>query len=107
MAELEPGHPDELLQLLRNIFQQAHASEGELLPHGIDPLEWAARRFIESWRKPTHEAIESIEGCINRALNLCYSGGSLDEIKNELETARQTIGEDLRDELGLYEWNNE
>ncbi len=107
MAELEPGHPDELVKTLTNWLRQAHAAEGTLLPVGIDPVEWAVRRFIESWRRPAKAAIESIEASLHRAMTLCDSGESFAEIKEELDTARQTLGESLRGELGLYDWNEE
>jgi hypothetical protein len=40
-------------------------------------------------------------------MTLCDSGASFAEIKEELDTACQTLGESLRDELGLYDWNKE
>ena len=68
MAELEPGHPDELVRNLRNWLREANDPIGTL-PEGMDATEWAVRRFIDAWS--------------------------------------QTLQEDLRDHLGLYEWNNE
>jgi hypothetical protein len=50
MAELEPGNPDELCQMLVNWLNQANDSSGTLLPVGISPTEWAVRQFIKAWR---------------------------------------------------------
>jgi hypothetical protein len=38
MAELEPGHPDELVQTLRNWLQEANSPVGTL-PEGMDAVE--------------------------------------------------------------------
>jgi hypothetical protein len=107
MAELESGHPDELVQTLSNWLRQSQSLEGELLPSGIDRIEWAVRRFIDSWKGPARTAIEAIEDSLRRAMALCDSKASLDEIRKELEIARQELGVSLREELGLYEWNKE
>jgi hypothetical protein len=107
MVEFEPGHPDELVQTLTNWLRQAQAPEGTLLPLGITPVEWAVRRFIDSWKRSARTAIDSVEESLHRAIVLCDSGASLSAVKNELESARQELGETLRDELGLYEWNKE
>jgi hypothetical protein len=107
MAELEPGHPDELVQAMTNWLRQSQSAEGELLPAGIEPIEWAVRRFIDSWKGSARVAVESVERSIHRAIGLCDSGASLAEISKELEIARQELGVSLRDELGLYEWNKE
>jgi hypothetical protein len=105
MAELEPGHPDELTKLLKNWLQQAHDPVGSL-PEGADPVEWAIRRFIDSWKRPIRSSVEVIEECLNSALELCNAGDS-EGAKVEIEGALQLVRESLRDELGLYEWNEE
>lgn len=106
MAELEPGHPDELVQALRNWLREANLPLGTL-PEGMDAVEWAVRRFIDYWKKPIRNAIESIEESLYRAMQLCDSRAPLPEIKNEIDMARQILQEDLRDDLGLYDWNKE
>jgi hypothetical protein len=105
MAELEPGHPDELTKLLKNWLQQTDDPIGSL-PEGTDPVEWAIRRFIDSWKKPIRSTIEVIEECLNSALELCDAGDSA-EARAEIDSALQLVRESLRDELGLYEWNEE
>ena len=106
MAELEPGHPDELVQILRNWLREAESPIGTL-PGGMDAAEWAVRRFIATWKSPARNAVESVEESLNRAMSLCDSGSPLAEIKNEIDLARQTLQEDLRGHLGLYDWNKE
>lgn len=106
MAELEPGHPDELVKVLRNWLREAHSPLGTL-PDGMDVVEWAVRRFIDYWKTPACNAIEGIEESLYRAMELCDSGAPLSEIKSEIDLARQTLQEDLRDHLGLYDWNKE
>lgn len=106
MAEMEPGHPDELVQILRNWLRESHSPEGTL-PEGMDAVEWAVRRFIDTWKTLARSAIESVEESLNQAMALCESGASLSEIKNEIDMARQILQEDLRDHLGLYDWNKE
>jgi hypothetical protein len=105
MAELEPGHPDELVRMLKNSLQQAQDPIGSL-PEGTDPVEWAIRRFIASWKGPIRSSIEVIVECLNSALELCEAGDAKGAMV-EIESARQLIGESLRDELGLYEWNKD
>jgi hypothetical protein len=106
MAEMEPGHPDELVQILRNWLREANSSLGTL-PEGMDAVEWAVRRFIDYWKTPARSAIESIEESLYRAMGLCDSGAPISEIEDEIDLARQTLQEDLRDHLGLYDWNKE
>lgn len=106
MAELEPGHPDELVQVLRNWLREANSPIGAL-PAGMDAVEWAVRRFIDSWKTPIRDAIEGIEESLYRAMELCDSGAPFSEIKSEIDSARQILQEDLRDHLGLYDWNKE
>jgi hypothetical protein len=106
MAEMEPGHPDELVQALRNWLREAKSPIGAL-PEGMDAVEWAVRRFIDYWKTPMRNAIESIEESLYRAMELCDAGAPLPEIKSEIDLARQTLQEDLRDHLGLYDWNKE
>ncbi len=66
-----------------------------------------ARQFIRYWKDPVRRAIESIEESLQQAMALCDSGASLNEVKMEIDHARSTLQEDLRDHLGLYEWNKE
>lgn len=106
MAELEPGHPDELARTLRNRLREAHDPLGSL-PAGTDPVEWAVRRFIDTWKDEARLAIEGVEESLSRADALCDSQASYDEIKCEIDAARQTLREDLREHLGLYDWNKE
>jgi hypothetical protein len=105
MAELEPGHPDELTRTLRNWLREAESAIGSL-PVGTDPVEWAVRRFIASWSGPVRETIEQIEDCLDSALKLC-SEGKVQEALVEIDSARQLVEESLRDDLGLYPWNKE
>src|SRR5262245_25945165 len=106
MAELEPGHPDELVQALRNWLREANSPIGAL-PEGMDAVEWAVRQFIHYWKIPARNAIEAVEESLYRAMALCDSGASLPEIKGEIDLARQTLQEGLRDHLGLYDWNKD
>lgn len=105
MAELEPGHPDELVQTLRNWLNEANSPIGSL-PEGTDPVEWAVRRFIASWQGPVRGGIEFIEESLQAAL-AALEAGDLDKARSEIESARQSIGETVRDHLGLYEWNKD
>lgn len=106
MAELESGHPDELVQRFRNWLREANSPIGTL-PEGTDAIEWAVRRFIDSWKNPARRAIERVEENLCRATILCESGAPLSEIKSEVDLARQALQEDLRDHLGLYDWNKD
>jgi hypothetical protein len=106
MAELEPGHPDELLRTLRNWLNQAQSPLGSF-PSGTDPLDWVVRQFIDGWREPARDAIDSIEQSLNEAMALCDSGAAPSAIKAQIDIARQTLQEDLRDHLGLYDWNKD
>ena len=106
MVEPEPGHPDELVQALRNWLREANSPIGAL-PEGMDAVEWAVRRFIDHWKTPARRAIEGVEESLYRAMALCDAGAALPEIKSEIDLARQTLQEDLRDHLGLYDWNKE
>lgn len=106
VVELEPGHPDELVQTFRNWLNEAQSPIGTL-PDGMDAVEWAVRRFISTWSSPARNAIDSIENTLSRAASLCDSNSPLAEIKTVIDVARQTLQEDLRDHLGLYNWNKE
>ena len=105
MAELEPGHPDELVQTLRNWLREASSPIGSL-PEGTDPVEWAVRRFIASWQGPVRATIERIEECLQAAVAACQAGDP-DKARLEIESAQQLVGESLRNDPGLYEWNKE
>jgi hypothetical protein len=104
MAEMEPGHPDELTEILKNWLREAQSPIGSL-PEGTDPVEWAVRRFIATWKKSARLTIEAIEECLESAQTMCDSGQPAETIKAEIDMARQFFQEDLRDHLGLYEWN--
>ncbi|HZT08896.1 MAG TPA: hypothetical protein VFC51_17870 [Chloroflexota bacterium] len=106
MGEREPGHPDELVAALRNWLREANASIASL-PEGMDAAEWAVRRFIDSWKTLARNALEGVEENLYRAMALCDSGAPLAEIQSEIDLARQTLQVDLRDDLGLYDWNKE
>lgn len=105
MAELEPGHPDELRQMLTNWLKLAHDPIGSL-PEGATPIEWAVRNFINSWRKPLRSSIDSIEESLNTALN-ALKVGDASAATFEIECSLSTLAEDLRNDLGLYEWNRD
>lgn len=105
MAELDPGHPDELRKLLTNWLNQAQDPVGSL-PAGVTPIEWAVQQFIESWRQPVRGGIDSIEASLTKALEALKAGKTSDAVF-EIECSLQTLAEDVRDELGLYEWNND
>jgi len=105
MAEHEPGHPDELQQQLANWLAEATSPIGAL-PEGMTAAEWAARNFIDSWRKPLRLGIDSIENQIAQAIT-AIRGNQSDLAVRILDGVRQEIAETLRDELGIYEWNRE
>ena len=105
MAELDPGHPDELRELLTNWLSQANDPIGSL-PSGVTPVEWAVQQFIESWRRPVRGGIDSIEASLKKALE-ALKAGKADDAVFEIECSLQTLAENVRDELGLYEWNND
>jgi len=105
MAELEPGHPDELRDQLANWLAEATSPIGSLPPN-MPPTEWAARNFIGVCRKPVRLALDSIERSLAEAISAIRSGQTERAI-NLLDSVHQSIGEDIRDHLGLYEWNRE
>ena len=105
MAELEPGHPDELQQSLTNWLNQANEPIGSL-PPDVTPVEWAVRNFIDAWRKPVRSGLDSVEQSLHKAL-LALRAGDIDSAAIEIECSLQTLGEDVREELGLYDWNRE
>ena len=105
VAELEPGHPDELVPMLRNWLREAHDPIGTL-PAGADPVEWAVRRFIAGWQKPVRLAIEAIEDHLAAAEAAC-AAGDVATAQEEIDSAGAVIRQDLRDELGLYTWNRD
>jgi hypothetical protein len=107
MAEFEPGHPDELVTLMTNWLRQSQSPIGTLLPPGIDPIEWAVRQFINVWKDSARRAVESVDESLSNAASLCTSRADREEIAKEIEIARQTLQCDLRDHLGLYDWNKE
>jgi hypothetical protein len=103
MAEMEPGHPDELVRTLRNWLKQAQDPIGSL-PPGTDPVEWAIRRFIDSWAGPVRATIRELEDCLESVAR-AVAAGNLAEAGIEADAARQLVNESLRDELGLYPWD--
>ncbi len=105
MSELEPGHPDELKQKLANWLREASDPIGTL-PDGMTPTEWAVRRFIDNWRAPIRVAIDSVEDCLAKAIEALQQG-HIDEAQKLISAASQTVGDNIRDELGIYEWNRE
>lgn len=105
MAELDPGHPDELVKQLTNWLNLANEPTGTL-PPGVTPTEWAVRNFIDAWRRPVRAGLDAIEDSMKKALDALKSGDT-DAATFEIESSLQTLGEDVRDELGLYDWNRE
>ena len=105
MAELEPGHPDELVERLTNWLKQANDPIGSL-PPTVTPTEWAVRNFIDTWRNPVRAALDSIDESLKKALD-ALKAGNTDAAVFEIECSLQTLGEDLRDDLGLYDWNRQ
>jgi hypothetical protein len=105
MAEFEPGHPDELLQRLTNWLNQANDPIGALPPN-VTPTEWAVRNFIDAWRTPVRAGLDSIEESLKKALD-ALKAGNTDAAVFEIECSLQTLAENLRDELGLCDWNRE
>ena len=103
MAELDPGHPDELVRTLRNWLREAHDSVGAL-PADTDPVEWAVHRFIASWSGPIRGTIQVLEECLESAVQ-SLATGNVAAARTEIESAQQLVRESLRDELGLYPWN--
>lgn len=106
MSELEPGHPDELVETLRNWLREANSPIGNL-PEGMDAVEWAVRRFIDTWKSGARSAIDGVEENLSRAIALCDSGSPVSEIKKKIELALEALQEDLRDHLGVYDWDQE
>ncbi len=105
MSELESGHPDELKKMLANWLRQASDPIGSL-PEGTDATDWAVRNFIGAWRQPVRAGVDSVEQSIKTALQ-ALEAGDVDTAKFELGCANQALAEDVRDHLGLYEWNRE
>lgn len=105
MAELEPGHPDELIKRLTAWLSRASDPIGSLPPN-LTPTEWAVRNFVDAWRKPVREGLDSIEESLKKALD-ALKVGNTDAAIFEIECSLQTLGESVRDELGLYDWNPE
>ncbi|HEY3966246.1 MAG TPA: hypothetical protein VGM05_16925 [Planctomycetaceae bacterium] len=105
MAELEPGHPDELRQLLTTWLNQSSNPLGSI-PEGVTPAEWVIRNFISAWRKPVRAGIDAIESSLKTALDALRAGDTPAAVF-EIECSLQTLAESVRDELGIYEWNRE
>ena len=105
MAELDHGHPDELRERLTNWLNQANDPVGSL-PAGVTPIDWAVKNFIDSWRRPVRGGIDAIEESLKKAL-AALQAGNIEAARFEIESSLQTLAEDVRDDLGLYEWNRE
>ena len=105
MADPEPGHPDELRAMLTNWLTQANDPIGTL-PAGVSAVEWAVGNFIDAWRKPVRSALDTAEGSLTNALAALRAGDTASAAA-EIEDALHTLTEDVRDELGLYDWNRE
>lgn len=105
MAEFEPGHPDELVERLTNWLNQVNEPVGSL-PPGVTPAEWAVRNFIDMWHKPIRDGLDAIEASLNQALTALASGDA-QAATFEIQCSLQTLAEDVRNELGLYDWNRE
>jgi hypothetical protein len=105
MAELEPGHPDELRDQLMNWLAQAMSPIGSL-PDNTTPAEWVARNFIDVWRKPVRSSLDSIEHMLGEA-GLAIQAGENARAISLVDAIRQELAEGVRDRLGLYEWNRE
>jgi len=103
MNGAEAGNPDELAQMLTNWLNQANDPIGSL-PAGVTPNEWVAKNFIDSWQKPIRAGLDEIETSLNRALE-ALKAGNVPKATFEIECSLQTLGDDIRGELGLYEWN--
>src|SRR5687767_14104387 len=100
----ERGNRDELMQVLRNWLDQAQSPIGSL-PEGTDPVDWTIGQFIDYWEKPVRRGLENLEASLNRVRELCDSQAQHSEIRSEIDYAFQIIGEDLRCELGIFDWN--
>jgi hypothetical protein len=105
MSELNPGHPDELRAMLSNFLARAHDPIGTLRT-GITAEEWAVKQFIDAWRGPVRAAIDSIEESLRKAL-AALAAGDAKTAEFEISDSLQSLGEDLRSELGLFAWNRE
>ena len=88
MDELQPGHPGDLAQALRNWLQQAESPIGSL-PGGMDPIAWVVERFIAYWAGPARDAIRSIEDSLNeaRALLRCRRRAGGDQGRDRVRHA--------------------
>jgi hypothetical protein len=91
------------VRTLGNWLREASSPMGEL-PSGMDPTEWAVRRFIAAWVEPVRILVRGIEESI-RTAERALVAGDYEAVAIELDTIRQEVGEGLRGELGLYSWN--
>lgn len=54
---------EEIEEVLSNWIREAMASEGELLPKGIEPAKWVTKQFLGWWRdNALASAIDDAEG---------------------------------------------
>ena len=64
------------------------------------------RNFIDTWRSPVLGGLR-LDRRITEEGAQALKAGDKDAAVFEIECSLQTLGEDVRDELGLYEWNRE
>ena len=57
-------------------------------------------------RRPVRGGLDAVEESLGKALAALKAGDTA-VAACEIERARQTLGEDIRDALGLYDWNRE
>jgi hypothetical protein len=93
-----------LVRKLRDWLREASDPIGSL-PPGTDPAEWAVRRFIASWVGPVRASVRKIEDCLRQAEEACRAG-DMAATATEIGLAQQLVSESLRDELGLYSWDD-
>jgi hypothetical protein len=97
---------NQIEQVLSNWIREAMSPEGELLPMGIEPAAWVAKRFLEWWQdKAVASAVEDAE-CAMESIRdeLTRLGGfdnpELGESMHELTHLTDAIGE-IKHYLGL------
>lgn len=99
MAELEPGHPDELIRTLHNWLREASDPIGSF-PTGTDPVEWVVRRFIAGGSSLLRGSIDELEDCLRQAGEACKAGETA-AAAAEIELAASALREPA---AVLLEW---